>query len=159
MPSLQYELFKIANLPQSHLSKEDRKSFDFYISSAEQYAYQGYLKFALPEIPEAVISALESSENGFKISNGENQKKYLDWSSPNSKTLAQKMYNLATNPYAKLSELEKLQYETLKRDCLFAANEGKKFIEIPDNISSDVLEALGIPKKTSIFYWDAPDKK
>ena len=24
---------------------------------------------------------------------------------------------------------------------------------------SDVLEALGIPKKTSIFYWDAPDKK
>lgn len=156
--SLQYELFYISSLPQSQLSKKERELFDFYVDSSEQYACQGSLKLALlDDTPEVVLTALTSSENGFKISNDCDGKSYLDWSTPHSKTLAMKMYEIATNPYSQLSESEKLEYETLKHSCFATANVGEKFIRIPQKTSPKVLDALGIPKNTEFFYWGSPN--
>ena len=58
--------------------------------------------------------------------------------------------------YKRLSETDKLVYETLEKACYAAAHSGEKFIKIPEKVSQDVLVALGIPKKTAIFYWDTP---
>jgi len=61
--------------------------------------------------------------------------------------------------YAKLSETDKLACENLLTACYREACLGKKFIEIPEKISQEVLVSLGIPKNSAIFYWDTPGTK
>lgn len=61
--------------------------------------------------------------------------------------------------YKRLSETDKLVYESLIKDCSTAATARKKFLKVSDNISSEVLIALGIPKKAAFFYWGSPGKE
>lgn len=156
--SLQYELFELSKSPQAHLSAADKAFFDFYESSIEQCARQGDLKcFILESTPESVLNSLTDSYNGYKIlSDPESGNSYLDWSNPASKSKAKKMYDIASDPYERLSEIEKLEYRFLKNTCFTKAGVGEISIEIPENTSPKVLDALGIPKNTKFFYWGSP---
>ena len=85
------------------------------------------------------------------------QYKLFQIANSQERTMSQPVYpdNLPEE-YKRLSETDKLVYETLVKDCYAAAYSGEKFIKIPERVSQDVLVALGIPKKAAIFYWDTP---
>ena len=154
--SLQYELFQLSNSPQAQLASEDRALFDFYLAHIEQYASQGELTCPLlKSISDSVLKALTDPYNGFKISADHS---CIDWSSPTNNSLSMKMNNMASNPYYKLSEIEKIECEMFKKACFNKANVGEKFIEITEDISPKILDVLGIPKNSKFFYWGDSDK-
>lgn len=155
--SLQYELFQLANSPQAKLSREDRILFDFYVANAEQYAALGSLRCEINDsVPECVLNALTVPYNGFKISTESDDKMYLDWSEPSTKSFASKLKEKAADPYQSLTRIEQYEYEMFKIACFNKANVGEISIEIPDGISPKVLNALGIPKNSKYFYWGSP---